>query len=157
MSRSSSGASGWAVGRSATCATTGFLPQIAPACDDRLMEEPFRVELADGREARAVRVHTDAELADAVERLGIGGRAALVVVGGASGLSGRDSRRLAPLFSDILAPLAQRLRATVVDGGTGAGGMRLMGDARGEGGASFPLIGVIVDELVDSIGLEPNH
>ena len=121
------------------------------------MEEPFRVELADGREASAVRVHSDAELVGVVERLGIGGRAALVVVGGASGLSGRDSRRLAPLFSDILAPLAQRLRATVVDGGTDAGVMRLMGDARDDGGASFPLIGMIVDELVDSIGLEPNH
>ena len=121
------------------------------------MEEPFLVELEGGRQARAVRVHSDADLADAVEALRIGGRAALVVVGGASGLSERDSRRLAPLFDGILAPLAQRLGATVVDGGTDAGVMRLMGSARAEGGASFPLIGVIVDELADSVGLEPNH
>jgi SLOG in TRPM, prokaryote len=121
------------------------------------MEEPFRVELDGGREAWAVRVHSDAELAGAVEALGVGGRAALVVVGGAGGLSERESRRVAPLFGDILAPLARQLRATVVDGGTDAGVMRLMGSARGDGGASFPLIGVIVDELADSIGLEPNH
>jgi hypothetical protein len=121
------------------------------------MEEPFLVELPGGMRALAVRVHADADLASAVQRLEIGGRPALVVVGGASGLSDRDARRLAPLFDDILAPLAQRLGATVVDGGTDAGVMRLMGGARGETGGSFPLIGVIVDELAASVGLEPNH
>lgn len=123
------------------------------------MEEPFLVELGGGRQAWAVRVHSDEDLAGAVNALGIGGRAALVVVGGASGLSERDTRRLAPLFGDVLAPLAQRLRATVVDGGTDAGVMRLMGNARGDGGSSFPLIGVIVDELAGSedVGLERNH
>lgn len=122
-----------------------------------MVEEPFLVELEGGRQAPAVRVHSDSDLAVAVEALGVGGRAALVVVGGASGLSGREARRLAPLFDDVLAPLAQRLGATVVDGGTDAGVMRLMGDARGEAHASFALIGVIVDELADSVGLEPNH
>jgi len=121
------------------------------------MDEPYRVELGSGREAWAVRVHADSELAGAVEALGVGGRAALVVVGGAGGMSERETRRLAPLFGDILAPLAQRLRATVIDGGTDAGVMRLMGDARGKTGATFPLIGVIVEELVESVGLEPNH
>ena len=119
------------------------------------MEEPFLVELEGGRQALAMRIHAADELAGAVETLGVGGRPALVVVGGASGLSEGDQRRLAPLFGDILAPLAERLRATVVDGGTDAGVMRLMGDARGD--ASFPLLGVIVDELVDEGGLEPNH
>ncbi len=129
------------------------------------MEEPFVVELDGGRRARAVRVEAVADLAQAVHELDVGARAAIVVVGGASGMSAAEARRLRPLFSDVLAPLAQRLDVTVIDGGSDTGVMRLMGSARGEGAWRFPLIGVIVDELadyskwsgVDAVDLEPNH
>lgn len=129
------------------------------------MDESFVVELDSGRRARAVRVRAIGDLARVVRELEVGGRAALVVVGGASGMSPREIRRLEPLFSDALAPLAQQLGATVIDGGTDTGVMRLMGRARGEGGWQFPLIGVIVDELAShsstspsaAIDLEPNH
>lgn len=129
------------------------------------MEEPFVVELDGGRRARAVRVDAVADLAQAVHELDIGRRRAIVVVGGASGMSAAEARRLRPLFSDVIAPLAQRLGVTVIDGGSDTGVMRLMGSARGEGSWRFPLIGVIVDELadyskwsgVDAVDLEPNH
>ena len=129
------------------------------------MDEPLVVELDGGRRARAVRVEAIDDLAGAVRELEVGGRAALVVVGGASGMSPREIRRLGPLFRDVLAPLAQQLGATVIDGGTDTGVMRLMGSARGEGGWRFPLIGVIVDELAnysgasptEAVDLEPNH
>ena len=53
----------------------------------------------------------------------------------------------------------------MIDGGSDYGVMRLMGSARGEGGWTFPLIGVIVDGLadyssdsgLDAVGLEPHH
>jgi hypothetical protein len=46
------------------------------------------------------------------------------------------------LFSKVLAPLAQELGVIVADGGTDAGVMRLMGQAREEVQGSFPLVGV---------------
>jgi hypothetical protein len=131
----------------------------------RLMDGSFRVDLAGGRHALGVRVHEVDDLAAAAGELGVGERPVLVVVGGASGMSSRHRRRLAPLFRDVLSPLAQRLSATVLDGGTDAGVMSLMGRAREATGGRFPLIGVMVEELtnqprspsVDAVDLEPNH
>jgi hypothetical protein len=129
------------------------------------VDDPFVVDLEGGRHARAVRVETLEDLAGAVHELDVGRRAAIVVVGGASGMSADEVGRLAPVFDDVLAPLAQRLDVTVIDGGSDSGVMRLMGSARGENASTFPLIGVIVDELADyssdsstrAVGLEPNH
>jgi SLOG in TRPM, prokaryote len=67
---------------------------------------------------------------------------------------------------DGLAPLAERCGAAVIDGGTDAGVMRLMGQARTAIGASFPLIGVAPAARVAIPGgsasspgtpLEPHH
>lgn len=113
------------------------------------------MELDGGRRAQAVRVESGDDLAPAVRELEVGGRPALVVVGGADGMSSGDLRRVDPVFRDVLAPFAERHGATVIDGGTDTGVMRLMGTARGEGGWRFPLVGVVVDELADE--LEPNH
>ncbi len=129
------------------------------------VDAPFRVELPAGRSACAVRVGADADLARAADELGVGGRPVLVVVGGASKMSSGERRRLTPLFTEVLAPLAHRLRTTVIDGGTDTGVMSMMGSARGDGGWSFPLVGVIVERLtnqsaqasVDAADLEPNH
>src|SRR5262249_12448895 len=125
---------------------------------------PFTVELHGGRCARAVRVVAIDELALAARKLGVGDGAALVVVGGASGMSPHEIRCLQPLFGGGLAPLAQRLNATVIDGGTDVGVMRLMGTTRDEGGWHFPLIGVLVDKLISgstprgkAVDLEPHH
>jgi hypothetical protein len=125
----------------------------------------FPVELPAGRLARGVRVDTDAELARAADELGVGGRAVLVVVGGASSMSSRERRRLTPLFTEVLAPLAERLRTTTIDGGTDTGVMSMMGNARAQADGRFPLVGVIVERLtnqsanasVDAADLEPNH
>lgn len=129
------------------------------------MTSPFTVELDGGRYAQAVRVVALDDLALAAHKLEVGGRTALVVVGGASGMSPQETRRLRPVFRDVLAPVAQRLDATVIDGGTDAGVMQLMGRARAEAGWRFPLIGVLVDDLVSlsstsdaqAVALEPHH
>jgi hypothetical protein len=131
-------------------------------CD---IDEPFTVELDGGRYAQAVRVVAIDDLALAAHKLEVGGRTALVVVGGASGMSPHETRRLRPVFRDVLAPVAQRLDASVIDGGTDVGVMQLMGTARGEAGSRFPLIGVLVDDLVScsstsdaqAVALEPHH
>jgi transcriptional regulator with XRE-family HTH domain len=131
-------------------------------------EKPFKVSFSNGSSSYAVRVHRPTELPVALRKLGLHrSRPVLVVVGGASEVSEADMARLRPLFVEVLAPLAEALGAFVVDGGTDAGVMRLMGQARTETHAAFPLIGVSATGTValpdapfprpDAAPLEPNH
>ncbi len=76
-------------------------------------------------------------------------RPVLVIVGGASKLSDADLQRVQSLFTQALAPLAQDLDLVVIDGGTDAGVMRLMGQARRAIGCTFPLVGVIPAGLAE--------
>jgi hypothetical protein len=88
-------------------------------------------------------------------------------VGGASKVSEADLSRLRLLFVKVLAPLAEELGASVVDGGTDVGVMQMMGQARAETAATFPLIGVtpvgkvaLPDRIPSSskvTALEPHH
>lgn len=94
-------------------------------------------------------------------------RMTLVIVGGASGLDADQQVQLDSLFHRVLAPLAEEMQLYVVDGGTDAGVMRLMGHARTAIHGTFPLIGVAPRSLVhlpdrpvshpDASTLEPNH
>ena len=128
---------------------------------------PRRLTLASGRTAEALPVGSETDLRRAPEALGVErDRPVLVLVGGAAGLDEGELERLAPMFTNVLAPLAEKLGACVVDGGTDAGVMRLMGRARSRTQARFPLVGVLVADLVtmpgerakgDAPPLEPNH
>ncbi|HEY9889662.1 MAG TPA: hypothetical protein V6D02_14750, partial [Candidatus Obscuribacterales bacterium] len=94
-------------------------------------------------------------------------RMTLVIVGGASGLDNDQQTQLDGLFRRVLAPLAEEMQLYVVDGGTDAGVMRLMGQARTAIRGTFPLVGVAPRSLVnlpdqpvnhpDASTLEPNH
>jgi hypothetical protein len=107
----------------------------------------------------AVRVHADGDLKPALAALGLDSpRAVLVLVGGAAGLDADGLRRLEPIFADAIVPVAERHGACVLDGGTDAGVMRLMGRAREAVSASFPLVGVLVEALaadLDKHGAAP--
>ncbi|PZV10407.1 MAG: hypothetical protein DCF22_16865 [Leptolyngbya sp.] len=109
-----------------------------------------------------------ANLPDVLGQWGlVTGRPVLVVVGGASKLSESDYRQVEQLFHDALAPIAQKYQASVVDGGTDAGVMRLMGHARQSISGTFPLVGVspiglslLPDQSLaspDAASLEPHH
>ena len=86
------------------------------------------------------------------------------VVGGAGDLP--DDQGLGSLFAEIVA-LSERLRSSIVDGGTDAGIMRLGGKASAAAQATFPLVGVAAEGTVvipgglpageDAYPLEPNH
>lgn len=130
--------------------------------------EPFGFTFSNGLTARAIHVQNGANLSTALGEIGLHGpRPVLVVVGGASNVSDADLAHLRPLFVEALAPLAEVLGVFVVDGGTDAGVMQLMGKARAEIAATFPLIGVAPIELVnlpdtpssssDASPLEPHH
>jgi hypothetical protein len=132
------------------------------------MKNPLKLTFDSGQTALAIRVDQQAELPDALEQIGLGGsRSILVVVGGASKISEADFLRIKRLFTEVLAPIAESLGAYVVDGGTDAGVMQLMGEARSQIGAKFALIGVTPENKValpdqqepgaDLTPLEPNH
>lgn len=135
----------------------------------RRLASTFSIETTAGPRPVA-RVGAPEELEPALEALAVSRpRPALALVGGAAGLGEDALVRLRPLFVDALCPLAERLGLCVIDGGTDAGVMGLMGRARESRGASFPLLGVVVEALVAGRGasasatdaeaarLEPNH
>ena len=129
---------------------------------------PFHLAFPDGSEARAVRIYDPKDLPGSLRVLGLQGPCPVIVlVGGAGGLDDSSLARLRPLFSKALAPLAGELGGCVVDGGTDAGVMRLMGEARAAAGSGFPLVGVAASGTValpdhppprpDATLLEPRH
>jgi transcriptional regulator with XRE-family HTH domain len=131
-------------------------------------EKPFELGFSNGSRAHAIRVHRSAELPVALGELGLRhSRPVLVVVGGAGEVSAADMARLRPLFEEALAPLAETLGTFVVDGGTDAGVMRLLGQAHAKTRATFPLVGVAAIGTVvlpgappprsDAAPLETNH
>ena len=121
------------------------------------MERPRTLTLAGGRSVSAVRVERLGEVPEALRALGIPpAHPAVVLVGGAGELSEDDLARLRPAFADGLVPAVERLGACVVDGGTDAGVMRLLGEARAAASASFPLIGVPAVGTVALPGADSN-
>lgn len=132
------------------------------------MEKPFTITFSSGAIATVIHVDPSVDLQMLMQEMGLDRQQpVLVVIGGASKLSQEDFNRVRRLFTEVLAPLAQKWQATVIDGGTDAGVMRLMGQARLEVGGDFPLVGVIPVGLAilpehnapaaDAAALEPNH
>jgi hypothetical protein len=120
------------------------------------VSQPFSLRFADGRVALGVRVREAADVAAAVHVLHLPvGRPTLVLVGGATGLGAADLDRLRPLFTDALAPVAAELGATLVDGGTDAGVMRLMGESHARLGLRSPLVGIAAEGTVRLPGARP--
>lgn len=100
-----------------------------------------------------VRVSSRSELA------GIGlpaDRPVLVLVGGADRMDPAGVAALERVLCDLV-PVLDACGAVVVDGGTDTGVMRAAGRARAAGRGRFPLVGVVVEALLDRVVPEPNH
>ncbi len=131
------------------------------------MSSDLELTFSNGQKAKAIQVQTRTDLPNALHELGLEAAIpVLVIIGGASNLNPADYKRLEKLFNELLAPLAEELGMVVVDGGTDAGVMQLMGLARNKNQASFPLVGVAPIEKVHLPGksspiasqhLEPHH
>jgi hypothetical protein len=113
------------------------------------MKKAFELTFSNGSTAHAIQVDREADLSAALHELDFHRSfRTLVLVGGAGGLGKAELDRLRPLFIEVLAPLVATLGAAVVDGGTDAGVMRLMGHARAETNATFALVGVVAIGMV---------
>jgi hypothetical protein len=107
------------------------------------MEKPFKINFSSGISAQAIHINDENQISDALNKLGLRlGHPTIVLVGGAGGLSDEDLKNLSPIFWEVLAPIAETLKVNILDGGTDAGVMRLMGQARMKISANFPLIGI---------------
>lgn len=133
------------------------------------MTKSFELAFSEDRTAQAVYIANMVSVEEILAELHVSlNQPVLVIVGGASKLCEKDYARLQSFFLEVVAPLAESLNMAVVDGGTDAGVMRLMGKARYALNASFPLIGVVPVGLMnfpdnpcpiasDAALPEPNH
>lgn len=132
------------------------------------MQLPFQVTFENGSTAKGVHLSQVADIPAALQHLGLETACpTLVVVGGASGLAPEDLEKLRSLFKEVICPFATASNCAVIDGGTDAGVMQLMGQSREETGGQFPLIGVVVEKKAilpaspspanDAADLEPFH
>jgi SLOG in TRPM, prokaryote len=119
-----------------------------------------------GITAPVARVAEPGDVPATLKALGIvTGRPVLVVVGGADGMSPEHMAALAGAVGPVIQALGD-WGAAVVDGGTDAGVMRVIGQAYNTAGASFPLVGVAAEGTVivpgarpapDADPLDPHH
>jgi hypothetical protein len=125
------------------------------------------IAFPNGNRALAVYASAAADGLAIVKALGLSRpRAILLINGGASAMPSAQMDRLRRLLADGVARVAAEEDIAVIDGGTKAGIMQIIGEecARAEGTA--PLIGVCPAALVswpgspagsDLVPLEPNH
>lgn len=132
------------------------------------MVTSFPVVFDSERVASAAAIDSIEDIPDALSRFGFDSpRPVLVVIGGAGLMDDTNAERLQQLFQKVLAPMIEGLGGYALDGGISAGVTRLMGTAREEIGANFPLIGVCPLELArwpersnshpEAADLEPHH
>jgi hypothetical protein len=98
---------------------------------------------------RLVELGAQEDLAIKMSAAGLsGGRPVLVVIGGASGLTGAAEQVARRIVEQIAVPAAIECEAAIADGGTDSGVMRLVGKAHAEAGAPTLLVGVAVRHLI---------
>ena len=118
----------------------------------------FIVRFSDSKYAPAVRIPPDGNAQDIIKMFGLSTpRPVIFITGGASKMSDEDIQRTQKLVEDGIARFASKYRLTVVDGGTEAGVMEMLGAARRKNKYNFPLIGVSPEGLVKYPGHEATH
>src|SRR5215218_9584135 len=92
--------------------------------------ERLELWVAESQRAPGVRIDGLEDLGEAVAALELDRSPVVVLVGGASNMAPTDRTRVGVTLVDALIPVVRRAGAIVVDGGTRAGVMELIGDAR---------------------------
>ena len=103
----------------------------------------FKYTFSSGQTAYVLDVPETFSYAKSLDALGLSFPApSMVIIGGASKMSPESKVRVAHLFTKVLAPIAETYGITVFDGGTDAGVIKMMGQARHHIDGSFNLVGV---------------
>lgn len=131
------------------------------------MKSAYPLTFPNQATAKAIELTSPSQVAAALQAIDMPSpRATLVIIGGASGLTEEYLDCLEQLFVEVICPFVETHQLAVVDGGTDSGVMRLIGMARAETQAQFPLLGVVVRSKIslpgesisqDAAALEPNH
>jgi hypothetical protein len=118
----------------------------------------FTIPFPGGHTALAVCVSPSADPLWVMERFGITNAIpAIFISGGASYMTDEDKARTTEMMG-VVADFAERHGAVVIDGGTDAGVMQIIGGARRQHNYTFPLIGVCPIGKVSYPGFENlNH
>lgn len=134
-----------------------FRQQIArrTAEDIKLANQSFVIPFSDGLPALGVRVSLQDPLEPVAEALELQDyRSTILILGGAMETTSPEMQATRGLIEQGLIPYVQNNKLAVIDGGTDAGVMRLMGQSRRKRQATFPLIGVAPVNLVKYPGYE---
>jgi SLOG in TRPM, prokaryote len=114
--------------------------------------EPYTITFASGDTARAVRVPQHGDPESILHALALKTSPVLFIIGGA-GLMDDDSMSITrSVVENGIARFAEEHQLVVMDGGTAAGVMALIGMARKRGAYNFPLVGVAPASRVEYPG-----
>lgn len=102
----------------------------------------FTIRFSDDQYSPAMRVGMGDDAQKIIDTFGLmSPRPALFITGGAAFMSEYDIERTREIMNDGIATFAEEFNITVIDGGTEAGVMEMIGQARKNKGYKFPLIG----------------
>jgi len=127
---------------------------------------PFQLDFGDGRTPTVVRAPYHPDVGYLLSALDLHpGSPALFISGGAGFMDEKQKEYTREAVLDGLAKFAADYGVTVIDGGTQAGVMQLMGEAHRAQHYSFPLIGVAPVGAIrfsgydnpDGVPLDPDH
>ncbi|GAB1419961.1 hypothetical protein MASR2M15_00320 [Anaerolineales bacterium] len=105
--------------------------------------QTYTIRFSQGSQAPAIGISPDGDAGLAIRSLKLKHpRPVIFITGGAAKMNKSDIQATRHLIAKGIAPFAQKHQITVISGGTEAGIMQMMGDARMDGHYTFPLIGV---------------
>lgn len=104
-------------------------------------EAGFTITFPGGNVAHALRVTEQTAPDSIMQHLALTVKPCIFISGGAGGMSDDDRQRVQAMINSV-ADFAASNNAVIIDGGTEAGVMQMVGEARYRAKHSFPLVGV---------------
>lgn len=120
--------------------------------------QKFTVTFPNNRHSDAVLVPQNSDPQRVLDIFGLESpRPTIFLTGGASKMSEDDIARTREVMEVGIAEFAQKHNVTIVDGGTEAGVMQMLGEVRKQRGFTFPLIGTAPLHKVSFPGYQPSE